>query len=109
LRSTEIVAVHCWAATGAATTGGGASVGTFPVLWSYPQSSQNLLPPARGAPQFGQGAPAAAAGPADGVDAGAPACAESDAEAAAATGIDTVVAPPIFAPHSSQKSSVLDV
>jgi hypothetical protein len=69
------------------------------VLWSYPQSSQNLLPPARGAPQLGQGGAAAAAGVAAGAG-----VAEADGG-----GTEIVPVPPILAPHSSQKSSVLDV
>jgi hypothetical protein len=77
----------------------------LPVLWSYPQSSQNRDPPARGAPQLGQADVAGAAG-ATGED-GAPG--EDGAAAGVATGIDPVGAPPIFAPHSSQKSSVLEV
>jgi hypothetical protein len=68
------------------------------VLWSYPQSSQNRVPPARGAPQLGHGS--AAGDEAAGDDAA------GDATAADDTG--TVPVPPILAPHSSQKSSVLD-
>ncbi|GIM92283.1 hypothetical protein Ato02nite_040760 [Paractinoplanes toevensis] len=88
-RSAAIVAVHC-PVTGVATAGGAVSVGTLPVLWSYPQSSQKRDAPARGAPQWGHGGEAAAGAAAGG----------------AAAGIDAV--PPIFAPHSSQKSSVPD-
>ncbi|MET3423623.1 hypothetical protein BJ973_002835 [Actinoplanes tereljensis] len=64
----------------------------MPVLWSYPQSSQKREPPARGAPQWGHGGEAAAGA--------------AGATGGAAAGIDAV--PPILAPHSSQKSSVVD-
>jgi hypothetical protein len=80
-------------------------VGTLPVLWSNPQSSQNRQFPVRGVPQFGHGVPVAAAG-AGTTDAGALDSEETGVETDDG-GVNTIV-PPIFAPQVSQKSSVLE-
>jgi hypothetical protein len=80
------------------------TVGTLPVVWSNPQSSQNRQFPVRGVPQLGHGTPPAGRDVAGGAETGeAP---PDAAETAAGTAIGIV--PPIFAPQVSQKSSVVD-
>jgi hypothetical protein len=85
-------------------TGSLSTTGTLPVVWSNPQSSQNRQFPVRGVPQLGHGTPPAGRDVAGGADTGA--AAPDGAETAAGTEIGIV--PPIFAPHVSQKSSVVD-
>src|SRR3712207_3564973 len=86
-----MVAVH--RPSGGVVVVGAVAAGTLPVLWSYPQSSQNRLVPARGVPQFGQGAPTGSTAVPAGAD---------------GWGVATGPGPPIFAPQVSQKSSVAE-
>ncbi|GAA2688436.1 hypothetical protein Apa02nite_088410 [Actinoplanes palleronii] len=93
--SANIVAVHCPGATGSGSTS--VSCGSFPVVWSYPQSSQNRADPARCVPQLGHSSPGE---PVEPVEAGEPGETVESGETEA--GEEGATEPPIFAPHVSQ-------
>ncbi|BCJ56477.1 hypothetical protein Asp14428_79520 [Actinoplanes sp. NBRC 14428] len=107
-----IVAVHAAAgAAGAGDAGGVVRTGILPVWWSKPQSSQKRPVPGCGAPQCGQEPAVGAAAASAGVDSpgagAAPVGGDSDGAGAAPVGGGRA-APAIFAPHVSQKSSVVE-
>jgi hypothetical protein len=82
-------------------TGSLSTVGTLPVVWSNPQSSQNRQFPVRGVPQLGHGTP-------PGFTGGAVVAGDETAGVETVDGSVIGIVPPIFAPQVSQKSSVVD-